>query len=127
MVVLPPACINLVKATEFWFRDQRPDTDKICVPKMVKKYEGYGDDSKLWSISIKSNFNRVSNDTITRMKNVAYAKMYSLIQDRDFLDLLRAKEMNHNAILTYIADRISTLEACYMHVESRTAISFPFG
>ena len=61
------------------------------------------------------------------MKNVAYAKMYSLIQDRDFLDLLRAKEMNHNAILTYIAEQISTLEAYYMHVESRKAISFPFG
>jgi hypothetical protein len=81
MVVLPNASLNLVKATEFWFRHLKKDNEKICIPKQVKKYEGYGDDSKLWSTSVKYNFNRVQNDSINRIKNLAYAKIYSLIKD----------------------------------------------
>jgi hypothetical protein len=104
-----------------------PETEKICLPKQVKKHDGYGDDSKLWSNSIKSNFNRVQADTLKRMKNIAYNKMYSLLQDPGFLALLRAKEMNQNAVLKYVGESITAVEAYYMHAESWKAVSFPFG
>jgi hypothetical protein len=102
------------------------EREDLC-PRASEKYEGYGDDSKLWSISIRASFNRVFNDTVIRIRNVAFAKVYDLIQDSNFLTLLQAKEMDHNAILMYIADRITVLEAYYMHVESWKAGSFKFG